>query len=124
MRVSTDALHALALMLLLTAPARGEDEPVTPADAEADGGFPWLCFVTTVAALGGLYVFVRRRERTVEADERRRRGRLVDWYCRACDRDVTGRACPHCGTANPFGHEPPATSPPRDVGRRWTPSGE
>src|SRR5687767_4692057 len=62
---------ALALTLALGAAARGQDDPAAPpADPdEATGqGFPWLCFATTVGALGGLYVFVRRRERAAEAE--------------------------------------------------------
>jgi hypothetical protein len=110
MRSPTHAGLALALALALThgTVARGQDDPdAPPADPELQAGFPWACFATTVAALGGLYVFVRRREQAVEADQRLGRGRATTWYCCACDLDVSGPACPHCRAANPFLSDPP-----------------
>jgi hypothetical protein len=95
----------VALALALGAAARAEDDAVAPpADAEPAAGqvLPWACFAISVAALGGLYVFVRRREQAIEADLRRGRRPPPIWYCRACARDVSGPACPHCQGANPF----------------------
>jgi hypothetical protein len=92
---------ALALVLSLGASARGQDDlDAAPADPEAtaEQGFPWLCFATALGTLGGLYVLVRRREREAEADP----AKAVTWYCRACDEDVSGSACPHCRAPNPF----------------------
>ena len=93
---------ALGLVLLLGAAARGQEEDAssTASDPESSGGSSWACFVISVAALGGLYALVRRRQR--EAAAAWHRGRLVTWYCRACDRDVSGPACPHCQAPNPF----------------------
>jgi hypothetical protein len=105
MRISTHArlARARALVLAPARLARAQDEEDDP-----DGGqrFPWLCFTTSLAAIGGLYVLVRRREEAIEEDLRRGRGPEIGWYCRACDREVTGPECPRCGAENPFLHEP------------------
>jgi hypothetical protein len=98
---------AFVLILVLSARtlAGGHDDvdfqqpAKTPANEE---GFPWLCFVTSVASVVGLYVLVRRREQAVETEVKKGRGRLVPWYCRSCNRDVVGAECPRCLTANPF----------------------
>jgi len=75
-----------------------------PAD---DRGFPWLCFVTSIAGLAGLYFFVLRRERQEEADVKSGRKKPeIPWYCRTCDRDVVGSECPRCHALNPFQHDP------------------
>jgi hypothetical protein len=102
------AAWALALALTFGAAAHGQDEPESPRpDPEAaEQGFPWLCFATSVAALGGLYWLVRRRERELGLDGPGARQPESAWYCRACDRDVTGPECPHCQAPNPFLHEP------------------
>lgn len=97
---------ALILLLPLGSSSRGDDNagPAAP-EAVADRGFPWLCFITTVGAVAGLYVFVHRREQAAEA-ERKRCGAIASpWYCRACDRDVTGPECRRCGAVNPFLNE-------------------
>jgi hypothetical protein len=83
-----------------------DDSDAAAEEPAAEQGFPWLCFTVSVAALGGLYILVRRREREVEADQRRGGKPAAVWYCRACDRDVSGPECPRCRAANPFGHEP------------------
>jgi hypothetical protein len=98
-------IRALALALTLSATASAQDlpEPVPPdPEPAAEAGFPWLCFATSVAALGSLYVLVRRREREVGLDRPGVRKPELGWYCRACDRDVTGSECPHCRAPNPF----------------------
>ena len=95
----------LGLALTLTAVARGQDEEYatsSSADPESSGGFPWACFVISVAAIGGLYALVRRRQREAAAEGRWDRGPAANWYCRACDRDVGGPTCPRCRAANPF----------------------
>jgi hypothetical protein len=100
---------ALALGLTLNAVAHGQgDADASPADPDPPNGhgFGWVCFATAVAAVGGLYVLVRRREQAAEANWRRRRGPEAVWYCRACARDVGGPVCPHCRATNPFLHEP------------------
>jgi hypothetical protein len=81
-----------------------EGSDAAPADPDnvADRGFRWLCFASSIAAVGGMYVFVRRREQAVEADRKRSRGKESAWYCRACARDATGLECPRCRAANPF----------------------
>jgi hypothetical protein len=100
---------ALALALTFGAAARGQDPtdepPPPPEEAEAQG-FPWLCFATSVAGLGGLFWLVRRRERELGLDQPGARRPETAWYCRACDRDVTGSECPRCRAPNPFIHEP------------------
>jgi len=97
---------AFALTFVPVGTIRGEADSDSPAEEPAAGqGFPWLCFAVSVAALSGLYVLVRRREREVEADQRRGGKPAAAWYCRACDRDVSGPECPRCRSANPFGHE-------------------
>lgn len=95
---------ALGLVLALAATARGqlEEPPLPPPDPEAPAGFPWAAFVFSVAVIGGLFALVRRQQRQAAAEGRYDRGRLVTWYCRACDRDVSGPACPRCRAANPF----------------------
>jgi hypothetical protein len=80
----------------------GSDAVPADPDAVADRGFPWLCFASSIAAAGGMYVFVRRREQAVEADRKRSRGKESAWYCRACGRDVAGPECPRCHAASPF----------------------
>jgi hypothetical protein len=107
MRPPTLARLALALALSLTVgpAARGQDDEAGPPEPTADPGFPWLCFATAVTALAGGYVLVRRREQAAEDEQRRGRRPAVPWYCRACDRDVTGPACPACGAPNPFLHD-------------------
>lgn len=98
---------AVALAWIGTALGRGHaDAPLGAADPAAKQGFPWLCPVASLAALVGLYVLVRRREREVEADRKRGRGPENTWYCRECDRDVSGPECPRCRAPNPFHHEP------------------
>jgi hypothetical protein len=100
---------ALALSLAPACAARGPaDADVPAADPEpaADRGFPWLCFATSVAALTGLYVLVRRRERATDSDRREGRGPEAVWYCQVCDRDVSGPACPRCRASCPFADEP------------------
>lgn len=99
---------ALTLALTLGATLRGDDdvEPAPPPPGPAvDGGFPWLCFVTTIGAFAGLYVFVRRREQAAEAERKRNGGSATPWYCRACAKDVSGPECPNCRAANPFLHD-------------------
>jgi hypothetical protein len=106
----------MILTLTLGAAAHGQDDPVAPPanpEADAASGFPWLCFATAVGALGGLYVLVRRREQALEADGRPGRGPGTNWYCRACDRDVSGPACPDCGAPNPFLDIPSVPDPGR-----------
>ena len=78
--------------------------PAAPEPA-ADKEFPWLCFATTVTVLGGLYVLIRRREQAVEADQRSGHLPELAWYCRACDRDACGPACPTCGSPSPFSQD-------------------
>lgn len=100
---------ALALALVPVAMTSGQiDAEPRPADSDPDAasGFPWLCFVTSVAVLVGLYVVVRRRERATEAAYRSGRAPGAVWYCRACARDVSGPICPHCRAPNPFTDEP------------------
>ena len=99
---------AIALSLITAAPTRGQTvlDARPAAEPEDRSGFPWACFGLSVMALGGLYVLVRRRERAAEADPRLRRGPDIGWYCRACDKDVSGSECPHCRAPNPFVHEP------------------
>jgi hypothetical protein len=114
---------ALALTLVLGAVACGQGDADAAADPEpaAGPGSGWLCFAVAVAAVGGLYVVVRRREREIEADRRRGGGPESAWYCRACDRDLIGQVCPRCGTANPFLQEAPdpeaRTRPGGAIGR-------
>jgi len=101
-------IRALALALALAAPARGQDlldAPPPDPEPPAEAGFPWLCFATSIAALGGLGFFVRRRERELGIDFLWGRKPDLGWYCRACDRDVTGSECPRCRAANPFINE-------------------
>jgi hypothetical protein len=94
---------ALVLALVLGAVARGEEEDTSSsADPEASGGFRWIAFVLSVAALGGLGYWVRRRQREVAELDPTGRGRINAWYCRECDRDVVGPKCPRCRAANPF----------------------
>jgi hypothetical protein len=114
---------AFALALVPVATTSGQIDAVPrPADSDPDAasGFPWLCFVISVAALVGLYVVVRRRERATEAEYKA--GRRPDdvWYCRACDRDVSGPICPHCRAPNPFIPEP-IEHPPRNHAKRDRP---
>jgi hypothetical protein len=108
--ISPRPAWALALALTLAAAAHGQQDPTDappppPAEEAEAQGFPWLCFFTSVAALGGLFYFVRRRERELGLDRPGARGPERPWYCRACDRDVTGRECPRCGAPNPFLNE-------------------
>lgn len=114
MRTPTRAL-TLTLALTLWAAARGQDDdaPAPPADPEvaAEQGFPWACFAMSVAALGGLYVLVRRREQAAEAEQRLGGPPPPPWYCRACDRDVSGPECPRCGAPNPFLDAVPVADP-------------
>jgi hypothetical protein len=103
--IRTRPVWALAVALAVATAARGQDVPdPPPADPEAaaEAGFPWLCFLTSVAALGGLYVLVRRREREVGLDRPGVRKPEPGWYCRACDKDVDGPECPRCHAPNPF----------------------
>jgi hypothetical protein len=98
-------IRALALILALAGAARGQDLLNTPPpdpEPAAEGGFPWVCFATAVAALGTLGFFVRRRERELGVAGWGARKPDLGWYCRACDRDVTGPHCPRCRTSNPF----------------------
>ena len=102
---------ALVLAIALGAAARGQDPtdvPPTDPDPAAEQQFPWLCFATAVAALGGLTVFVLRAARKA--------GPGAWWYCRACDRDVSGPECPHCRAPNVFLHD--AAVGPADGARR------
>ncbi|MBO0697298.1 MAG: hypothetical protein J2P46_02785 [Zavarzinella sp.] len=99
----------LALALGLAAGAQAQNQfdappqdPDPEAAAEHEAGFPWLCFLTTVAALGGLFVFVRKREREVRGDRPTTPELGSVWYCRTCDRDVSGRECPYCRAPNVF----------------------
>src|SRR3954452_15468623 len=105
--ISPRPAWALALTLALGAAARGEeDESPPPPQEEAEAqGFPWLCFATSVAGLGGLYWLLRRRERELGLDHPGARRPESSWYCRACDRDVTGPECPRCHAPNPFIHD-------------------
>jgi len=114
---------ALALALVPGAVARGQDDAdASPADPDPPSGhgYGWVCFAIAVGAVGGLYVLVRRREQAAEADWRRRRGPEPVWYCRACDRDVSGSVCPRCRAANPFLHEPPDADVGISAGRDAT----
>jgi hypothetical protein len=99
----------LALALGLGAVARGQDEDAdtwsSDPDSSGSRGTAWFCFAASVGAIGGLYVLVRRRQQAAEANWRGGRGPAVVWYCRECDRDVSGSKCPHCRAANPFVHE-------------------
>jgi hypothetical protein len=107
--IRTRLAWALAVALTVGAAARGENPlEAQPSDPEpaAEAGFPWLCFAVSVAALGGLYGLVRRREREVGADRPGVRRPEPGWYCRACDHDVTGPECPRCHAPNPFLTEP------------------
>ena len=98
---------AFALAFVPVGTIHGEADPDAPPEEPAAGQeFPWFCFAVSVAALGGLYVLVRRREQEVEADQRRGGKPAAAWYCRACDRDVSGAECPRCRAASPFVHEP------------------
>ena len=98
---------ALALAPACAAPAPADaDAPAADPEPAAERGFPWLCFATSVAALTGLYFLVRRRERAAETDRRKGRGPEAVWYCQACDRDVSGPACPRCRAPSPFADEP------------------
>jgi hypothetical protein len=96
----------VALALALGAAARGQDlsdaPPPEPDPEAAEQGFPWLCFLTSVATLGGLFVLVRRREQEVHGDRPGIRELGAVWYCRTCDRDVSGKECPHCRAPNIF----------------------
>jgi hypothetical protein len=94
---------ALVLAVVLGAAAHGQDAtdvPLTDPDPSAEQEFPWLCFATTVAALGGLAVLVYRAARKAGPG-----GPGTWWYCRACDRDVSGPECPHCRAPNVFVHD-------------------
>ncbi|HKB03891.1 MAG TPA: hypothetical protein VKD90_16840 [Gemmataceae bacterium] len=107
--IRTRPLWVITAALAIGTAARGQDLlNAKPPDSEpqAEAGFPWLCFLTAVAALGGLYVLVRRREREVGLDRPGVRKPEPGWYCRACDRDVTGPTCPRCHAPNPFLIEP------------------
>jgi hypothetical protein len=98
----------LALTLNVGIVVRGQDNEHfkrTNPDQAADQRFPWLCFATSIAAIVGLYVVVRRREQAVESDLKKGRGPRMPWYCRACDRDVVGPECPHCHAPDPFQHD-------------------
>jgi hypothetical protein len=113
----------LALALVLVATTYGQnDAGPRPADSDPDAasGFPWLCFVTSVAALVGLYIMVRRRERATEAEYKSGRAPEAVWYCRACARDVSGPICPHCRAPNPFIHEPAERDRPEKFDHRDT----
>jgi len=89
---------ALALAFVPVVTIRGEAVPDDPPEEPAAGQeFPWICFAVSVAAVGALYVQVRRRERQVEADQRRG------------DRDVSGPVCPAAGRRDrPVGGAAPA----------------
>lgn len=97
---------ALAFVPVVATYGQVDADP-RPADSDPDGagGFPWLCLFTSVAALVGLYFVVRRREQATEAEYKAGRHPDVVWYCRACDRDVSGSTCPHCQAPNPFTHD-------------------
>jgi hypothetical protein len=105
-RARAPARPALALVLALAlgtaARAGGDDDPGSSSDPPPSGGFPWIAFVASVAAVGGLAALVRRREREVAAGDPTGRGRPRAWYCRGCRRDAVGPACRQCGAANPF----------------------
>jgi hypothetical protein len=105
-RARAPARPALALVLTLAlgaaARAGGDDDPGSSSDPPSSGGFPWIAFVVSVAAIGGLAALVRRREREVAAEDPTGRGRARAWYCRACRQDAVGPACRQCGAANPF----------------------
>ncbi|HVK12491.1 MAG TPA: hypothetical protein VM597_27320 [Gemmataceae bacterium] len=95
----------VALCLALGARVLGQNAPETPPaipEPADENGFSWLCFLTAIAVLVGLYVVIHRRERAVEATVRTNGRPETAWYCRACDRDVTGPACPNCHAPNPF----------------------
>jgi hypothetical protein len=112
---------ALALVFAVAPVARGQDNtgplPPAPEPVEPDG-FPWLCFATTITALCGTYVLVRRRERAVEAEYREGRASATAWYCRACARDVSGPQCPDCRAPNPFLTDPLAADTGRKAARQ------
>ena len=98
-------IRALALTLALAAVARGQellDSKAPDPEPAAEAGFPWLCFATAVAAIGTLGFFVRRRERELGVGRWGARKPDLGWYCRACDRDVSGPECLRCRAANPF----------------------
>jgi hypothetical protein len=106
MRVPRTAAWALAVAVTVGAAARGQDDTyLPPPDPESatEQGFPWLCFVTSVATIGGLAVLVQRAKRKAQAD-----GPGGGWFCRACGRDVAGPECPYCRAPNVFLHEPAA----------------
>jgi hypothetical protein len=106
LRYAKPAQTVIFLALTLgAAAAHGGEDPVAPlanAETAAEPGFPWLCFVMAIGALGGLYYLVRRQEQSLAADGRPGRRPSAYWYCRACDRDVTGPECPDCLAPNPF----------------------
>jgi hypothetical protein len=110
MRCLTRAGVGLAFALVLSFGVAGcsqANEGYAPKDVEpaAEGGFPWVCFATSVAGLASLYVLVRRREQLAELDQKHGRGNEIGWYCRTCQRDVSGPECPRCRAANPFVEE-------------------
>jgi hypothetical protein len=103
-RILTPFALVLALALVPVAATHGQVDADT--DPDAAGGFPWLCFVTSVGALVGLYVVVRRREQAAEEDCKSGHRPEAVWYCWECARDVSGPTCPHCRAPNPFIYEP------------------
>jgi hypothetical protein len=122
-RILANFALAVALALVPVATTYGQiDSEPRPADSDPDAtsGFPWLCFAASVAALVGLYVVVRRREQATEAEYKAGRRPEAVWYCRACDRDVSGPICPHCRAPNPFIHEPAERDRPEKINHRDT----
>jgi hypothetical protein len=113
-RILAGLAVAVALALGPVGPARGQVAAESrPADAElaSEPGFPWLCFATSVAALGGLSAAVVRRMRAAGAGRAGGGGRHAPtWYCRRCRRDAGGPECPRCGAPNPFVREPAAAT--------------
>jgi hypothetical protein len=112
-RAPARAVLALVLTLFLGTAVRAEtdDDTGSSSDPGSSGVFPWIAFVMSVAAIGGLAALVRRRQREVAAEDPTGRGRVRAWYCRGCRRDAVGPACRQCGAANPFLDDAPDPAP-------------
>src|SRR5688572_1160283 len=114
MTIPRPAACALVLVIAFGTAARGQeptDIPLPDPDPAAEEQFPWLCFATALATLGGLAVLVWRTAQRVGPC-----GPGTGWYCRACNRDVSGPECPHCRAPNVFLHDQEIERPPRGGG--------
>src|SRR5262245_6289518 len=105
----TRAGSALLLALIFSSGmvAGSPDDEDFKRDPQAadDRGFPWLCFVTSIAAIAGLYVVVHRRQQAIESEIKKGHGPPIAWYCRACDRDVLGPEGSRWHAPNPYEHD-------------------